>query len=1519
MLSIRKLLVLATSLGSVVTSPVEHKRQAGGSLDTWLAVESSIALQGVLNNIGSEGAKAPEAKAGVVVASPSKNDPPYFYSWTRDAALVFKMLVDEFLAGQDELGTNIQDYIGAQAVIQGINNPSGSLTDGQGLGEPKFNVDETAFTGNWGRPQRDGPPLRATVMIAYAKYLVSNGQSAIVLDLIWPIIQNDLSYTAQYWNQTGFDLWEEVSGSSFFTIAASHRALVEGSALAASIGQSCSHCDSQAPQVLCFLQSFWAGEYIDSNINTNEGRTGKDANSILTSLHNFDPAATCDDTTFQACSSRALANHKQVVDSFRSIYGINNGSPQGQAVALGRYSEDVYYNGNPWYLATTAAAEQLYDALYQWNRIGSITVDAVNQAFFQDLVPDTGPGIYTSNSATYTSLTNAIKTYADGFMSIVQRYTPSDGALAEQFSRDDGSPLSAADLTWSYAAFLTANARRNGHVPASWLTPDANELPSECHPSSATGTYRSVTATSFPTGAPTTPTRTATTSSTSCPTPTAVAVTFNEIATTTYGEDIYITGSIPQLGDWHIEVGSRIALSADKYTSENHLWGVTLDLPVATSFQYKFYRVGSDGSVTWESDPNREYTVPENCQTSAEVNSTWSGPSTYLWQQAVQSYVDMLPLAQQRLFKAPATVQECIVILERGCNRKRAFSRILEHFRPVVDPLKRFEGAIDVLVQTSTGIASPIWGPLRAAVTVASEHFKTLERLAFTLEKIACAIRHFEDLEQLFHSHTDVKDAMLSLYCDLLDFCSRVVRFHGRSFRSAFIVFDNEFSGIADAMDLHSREVERAAAITGYKEAKEARDQMFAIQRAQDILQLQLWLNPALIRDRLKELQQEIMPGSCDWITENSVFQAWLNSMDSRVLHVTGRPGSGKSTLAAFLVEHLSKSALSVLYFFCDKEDTERSGCMSMVRSLVSQVLATDPSFADCLGPLRRKDGATMLDSREIATEAFQLAISFLQDERRPGYIIVDAVDEIGGGYLLGELQIIVHSSNIKILFTGRDDGNYYHDLGYLYTRQSVQPPMELTMDTSFANKHIKSYTEARAAEIGRVGPTELQEAITAAVVEKADGLWLYAKPILDEVQCAPSEARLRARLSDLPKGLTDLYTSILKDRAAHLSDDEKAFCGEIYLWLDLSDYMPGFFAEENDRLSMQIIRSIFRCVNGGTEVFDAVKLVKSLGAPLIRIHSHRRRPGELPSVLLPQRLKHLRRAATSVSYFGQGEHAADLLNALKTDGDGHAAMFDMEYFHFAYGIWNTSHFCGYLSDPMEGDELHELECLCKKLIDFIQSGHALLWFEISTIVNYTGNYVQLLDNVITALNGRRPAESDSERQSQLGQLPLYQDFNRIFRDFFLVWAYVLYETTPWQPITVRPRKWLKPPQRWTVLIPKGFHQRDRARKMLGIAERWSYCFFESAPEHEQLAAASVVPRLRAGPDKFVCPVCSSTKHKSKLMSHMTGCQRAKSLKLRILCPLCSRSKALVSLGSHMHECPRKGDIGFDQVADISD
>jgi hypothetical protein len=94
------------------------------------------------------------------------------------------------------------------------------------------------------------------------------------------------------------------------------------------------------------VQSYWNPDGLYITSNTGGGRSGKDANSVLASIHTFDAAAGCDAATFQPCSDKALANLKVYVDAFRSIYTLNKGIPSNAAVATGRYPEDVYFGGN---------------------------------------------------------------------------------------------------------------------------------------------------------------------------------------------------------------------------------------------------------------------------------------------------------------------------------------------------------------------------------------------------------------------------------------------------------------------------------------------------------------------------------------------------------------------------------------------------------------------------------------------------------------------------------------------------------------------------------------------------------------------------------------------------------------------------------------------------------------------------------------------------------------------------------------------------------------------------------------------------------------------------------------------------------------------------------------------------------------------------------------------------------------------------------------------------------------------
>ncbi|CAI7613368.1 unnamed protein product [Penicillium pancosmium] len=117
-------------------------------------------------------------------------------------------------------------------------------------------------------------------------------------------------------------------------------------------------------------------------------------------------------------------------------------------------------------------------------------------------------------------------------------------------------------------------------------------------------------------------TTTSATTTATCTAATSIAVIFNELVTTTYGQNIYLAGSISQLGSW--DTSSAIALSASSYTASNPLWSATVNLPVGTSFEYKFIKKGTDGSFTWESDPNRSYTVPTGCSgATATVTATW--------------------------------------------------------------------------------------------------------------------------------------------------------------------------------------------------------------------------------------------------------------------------------------------------------------------------------------------------------------------------------------------------------------------------------------------------------------------------------------------------------------------------------------------------------------------------------------------------------------------------------------------------------------------------------------------------------------------------------------------------------------------------------------------------------------------------------------------------------------------------------------------------------------------------------
>lgn len=402
------------------------------STRTWLNQQTNFAIDKLLTNISP-----PDGIPGAVIAARSTSNPNYYYHWVRDAALVMDALVSTYQTTNDKhikrvIRNKMFEYLDFSTKIQNL------LTQAD-LGEPKFNVDGTAFNDSWGRPQNDSPALRAISLIHWANILIANGEKQIVQTKMYDNklpaqlpIKKDLEYVSHHWKDPSYDLWEEVKGEHFYTLMVQRRALIEGAVLAKTLQDAgaAQWYDLQAKEIGFEIQKFWDPQkgYFIATINQVAGLNYKysnlDISVFLGLLH-----GQTNDHFLDWNDPRVTATMNVILQTFGNLYPINQ-RPEIPGIAIGRYPEDRYGGsnfdgGNPWPLCTLALAESLYR--------------------YAQLAQQNGDNDF--------ALRLADK--ADQFVERVRYHAESDGSLSEQMDKNTGYMISARDLSWNYAAILT--------------------------------------------------------------------------------------------------------------------------------------------------------------------------------------------------------------------------------------------------------------------------------------------------------------------------------------------------------------------------------------------------------------------------------------------------------------------------------------------------------------------------------------------------------------------------------------------------------------------------------------------------------------------------------------------------------------------------------------------------------------------------------------------------------------------------------------------------------------------------------------------------------------------------------------------------------------------------------------------------------------------------------------------------------------------------------------------------------
>jgi hypothetical protein len=192
---------------------------------------------------------------------------------------------------------------------------------------------------------------------------------------------------------------------------------------------------------------------------------------------------------------------------------------------------------------------------------------------------------------------------------------------------------------------------------------------------------------------------------------------------------------------------------------------------------------------------------------------------------------------------------------------------------------------------------------------------------------------------------------------------------------------------------------------------------------------IRLWLKPDDTKDEQQRRQNERVPGTNAWFLQDKPFQDWidpsLQSYNSRLLWVCGKPGCGKSILASSIVAQLREMEIQPIFFFFNSKSGEASGLepIGFVRTLLFQLLDIDPRLTELLHGIFAKSGSHVASSFADLWEVFRL---WCLRRSEPVFCVIDALDESFDGcedpndFLSTIVQTLKSCHMLRIVVTSR-------------------------------------------------------------------------------------------------------------------------------------------------------------------------------------------------------------------------------------------------------------------------------------------------------------------------------------------------------------------------------------------------------------------------------------------------------------------------------------------------------------------
>ncbi|KAH6977610.1 hypothetical protein EDB80DRAFT_593635, partial [Ilyonectria destructans] len=279
--------------------------------------------------------------------------------------------------------------------------------------------------------------------------------------------------------------------------------------------------------------------------------------------------------------------------------------------------------------------------------------------------------------------------------------------------------------------------------------------------------------------------------------------------------------------------------------------------------------------------------------------------------------------------------------------------------------------------------------------------------------------------------------------------------------------------------------------------------------------------------------------GNTSWFTLQREYQDWKVRSESCTLLYSGKLGSGKSISLANMVDDLClhrQGSPPVAYFFCRHDAPESLRARTILGSLARQLLCAIDE------PTTMSEDFAVMGPPVLDFAGILCLLKRTLNPTCGAYFILDGLDECDENQ---KEDVILRLREIQTVFRLLVCLSFRQEAGNsltLHPEHFAKPSMIFIPEN---NPDIAEFIQTeleRRVEFGslRVGEPTLVLEIRDALLERAQGMFLWVVLQINSLCMAKTDGSIRQALANLPRDLPGTFSRILEQSAALGKDDQR-------------------------------------------------------------------------------------------------------------------------------------------------------------------------------------------------------------------------------------------------------------------------------------------------------------------------------------------------------------------------------------------